>query len=380
VRTLGELLSSDDGRAFLETRGVLTSGEAFVERLLPPVTGGLRELAGDDGTELPVYAAHQVKADYSPSVTAKIRSAWDLERAHPGVRAVLLWLDLDRAGSDRGTSSITLRGRSGTVSVRLAARRHDDKEVRFVPVDPSQLEETLHKLGAWARQQGTAAVERHGRLAAVLGDAPPGTLAEANLRLTSFLVHTQMGITAPSVLISQIIDRAPLAGALDEAVQRIDDVITVFNASIDSLVAAGIDPQVRPLRPDYLPLHYSCDRDDRRCTLVRERRGTEHLATTTCVCGASYEFHLGSTSLSSREITRTGRWSPDVTLPMYLNDMASGLVAGRSSALYGLVLNEVLEKVLARRPIPMLVPDDLGKVLAAEPGEGGLVQAYVSPS
>ena len=379
MRALSELLGSDEGRAFLETRGVLTSGRAFVERLRPPAHDGLLGLAGG-GSGLPVYAAHQVKADYSPSVTAKIRSAWNLERAHPEVRAVLLWLDLDRAGSDRGTSSITLRGRSGSVSVRLAPRRHDDKEVRFVPVDPAQLEELLRKLGAWARQQGATAVERHDRLATVLADPPPATLSEANLRLTSFLIQTQLGVTAPSVLISDVMGRPSLTDTLNETVQRIDDVIMVFNAAIESLSAAGIDPQVRPLRPDYLPLHFSCERDDRRCTLVRERRGTEHVATTTCICGASYEFRLGSSSLSTEEVTRTGRWSADVTLPMYLNDLASGMVAGRSSALYGLVLNEVLEKVLARRPIPMLVPDDLEEVLTTEPGEGGLVQEYVTPS
>ena len=379
MRTLGELLGSDDGRAFLGTRGVLTSDQAFAERLRPPAHDGLLELAGGE-PGFPVYAAHQVKADYSPSVTAKIRSAWNLQAAHPTVRPVLLWLDLDRAGSDRGTSSITLRGRSGSVSVRLAPRRHDDKEVRFVPVDAAQLEEMLRKLGAWARQQGAATVERQERLAGALADPPPTTLAEANLRLTSFLVQTELGITAPSLLISDLLERAPVTAALNETIQRIDDVITVFNAAIESLAAAGIDPQVHALRPDYLPLHYSCDRDDRRCTLVRERRGTEHLATTTCVCGASYEFRLGSTSLSADEVTRTGRWSADVTLPIYLNDMASGVVAGRSSALYGLVLNEVLDKVLARRPVPMLVPDDLAEVLAAAPGEGGLVQAYVAPS
>jgi hypothetical protein len=39
----------------------------------------------------------------------------------------------------------------------------------------------------------------------------------------------------------------------------------------------------------------------------------------------------------------------------------SGYVAGKSSALYGLVLNRVLEKALGKRPIPIYVPSNLGK-------------------
>jgi hypothetical protein len=148
-------------------------------------------------------------------------------------------------------------------------------------------------------------------------------------------------------------------------------VVTVFNAAIDTLVAADVDPQVRPLGPDFLPLRYSCDRDDRRCTLTHERSGVDHFAVTTCACGARYRFHLGTGSLSIGDLGATGRWSVDVTLPMYLNDLASGLVAGQSSALYGLVLNDVLEKVLARRSIPMLIPADLPAILAGSSRGGG---------
>jgi hypothetical protein len=286
---------------------------------------------------------------------------------------------MDRAGSDRGTSTITARGRSGSLSIRFAARRHDEKEVRFVPVDASQLEEMIRKLGAWARQQSAETVERAERLGAVLRDPPPTTLAEANMRLTSFLVETQLEVAAPSVLFSDLAARGILTDPMNQIVDSIDDVITVFNASVDALEAAGIDPQVHRLRPDYLPLHYSCERDDRRCSLVHERRGDEHLATTTCVCGASYEFSLGTSSLSIDELADRGRWSGDVTLPMCLNDLASGAVVGKSSALYGMVLNDVLQKVLSRRPIPMLVPVDLPEVLASGPSEGGLVQEYLTP-
>jgi hypothetical protein len=71
----------------------------------------------------------------------------------------------------------------------------------------------------------------------------------------------------------------------------------------------------------------------------------------------AYRFHLGQDRLSMAEIVPTQRWSPDVTLPLLMKGYVSGLVAGRSSALYGLVLNEVLTRVWGERPVPMLVPE-----------------------
>jgi hypothetical protein len=62
----------------------------------------------------------------------------------------------------------------------------------------------------------------------------------------------------------------------------------------------------------------------------------------------------------------------DVTLPAYLNDHFSGAVVGRSSALYGLVLNATLEKVLRRHPIPVLIPPEL-QVPSGRSPEAGLV-------
>ena len=372
MRSLPELLGSQDGRVLLETRGVYTSEAEFVGRLKPPARGGLATGLSLDPGGVTVYTAHQVKADYPPSVISKVRAARDLQSDHPAVAVALLWLDMDRAGSERSSAALQVRGRGGSVQVRLAPRRHDDKEVRFVPVEGPHLEEAVRKLGAWARQHGGHTVERHERLATALLDQGPQTLADANLALTSFLVREQLGLEAPSVLVSDL--GGLLTDTITDVIGQIDDVVTVFNSAVDSLVAADVDPRVRHLRPDYLPLNYSCDRDGRRCSLTRDQRGPDRFAVTTCACGAVYRYHLGSID----ELAATGRWSPDVTLPMYLNDLASGVVAGQSSALYGLVLNEVLEKVLARRAIPMLVPEDLTAVLAAGNETGGLLQDYLT--
>jgi hypothetical protein len=61
------------------------------------------------------------------------------------------------------------------------------------------------------------------------------------------------------------------------------------------------------------------------------------------------------------EIGQTGRWSPDILLWVPMNDLISGFVAGKSSGIYyGLVMNDVVEKVLHKRRIPILIPESLG--------------------
>jgi hypothetical protein len=125
MRNLGDLIASENGWRHLEMHGVLNSVEAFVERLRPPPDAGLADHVGAaPGTPL-VYAAHQLMVDYPESVVAKLRAADQLgERS--GVDAVLLWLDMDRAGADKMATGSVIRGRGGGLQIRLASRRHDD--------------------------------------------------------------------------------------------------------------------------------------------------------------------------------------------------------------------------------------------------------------
>jgi hypothetical protein len=151
-----------------------------------------------------------------------------------------------------------------------------------------------------------------------------------------------------------------LVDSVAEYIARIDEVIAVFNAAVSELVAADIDPLVRPLPDDYLPLRFSCPEDGGRVRLASERRGSELHAAAACRCGARHEFNLGGGAPDLGELLDTRRWSIDVSMPVHHNQLASGWVGGRSTALYGLVFNEVLVKALGQEPIPVLVPRDLG--------------------
>jgi hypothetical protein len=60
-----------------------------------------------------------------------------------------------------------------------------------------------------------------------------------------------------------------------------------------------------------------------------------------------------------------------------LNDLSSGVVAGKSSALYGIVLNEVLRTVLGKRPVPMLVPKALAQDGQSDGGVDSVLHRYL---
>lgn len=374
VRSLEDLLGHADGRQFLEQRGVLSDPAAFGARLRPPDRPGLAELAGLAHAGPLVYVAHQLLADYGRSVLGK----FEVARALVGtgsMAVVLLWLDTDRAGSDRHSMGVTWQERPGQ-GARLAPRRLRHRETRFVPVSVDDSDAMLDTVLTWVRNdlrgEGRERAERRlERLRLALRAMPPATLVDAAQVMTTVMLRDHLGLDTPSVRVSRLLEAGLLRGELERALARIDEFVAVFNESVARLVALGVDPLVSPLPADYLPLRYSCPGDGRRLPLRHERDGRTRLAAATCRCGRAYRFRLGDQALTIDELAADGRWSVDVTLPAYLTALVSGVVGGRSSALYGLVLNEVAARVLGRDPVPVLVHR------GEPPGTGGLFRDFL---
>jgi hypothetical protein len=162
-----------------------------------------------------------------------------------------------------------------------------------------------------------------------------------------------------SVMLSQLLQKEVFLEEIDLFVNHIGEVVKLFNWGVERLASHGIDPQVRPLPEHYLPLFFSCEVDDTRLRLHHHVDGEDHFAVTGCKCGREYRFHLGRGELSVAEITQTGRWSPDVCFPIFVNDLVSGYVAGKSSAIYLMVMNQVLRHTLNKEPVPIMVPNGL---------------------
>jgi hypothetical protein len=363
VRSAADLLESAGGVAYLADRGVFASAGAFAERLVPPESDDLAAMLGLDPSAPLVYVGQQVSADLAGPTAAKFEAAQAL--AADGVQVAILWHDMDSTQSERFGARIVLPGAKRTHGVWLAPRELEDREPRLIEVERERLEAAVRAIADWAREfcreDRAAARARVEQLASALLDERVVTLADANRALLTTVLREQLGFEPNAVFASEMVAAGLLVASVEDYLARLDEVVEVFNAAVARLIADDVDPQVRPLRTDYLPLRYSCPRDGTRLRLDRE--GLRAVAT--CRCGTRYEFALGDPPRLD-ELQASGRWSIDVSMPVHHNDLASGWVGGRSTALYGMVFNEVLTDVLGRRPLPVLLPAHLG----LEGGEG----------
>jgi hypothetical protein len=367
--SLAELLASARGAALLEERGVLTDASAFAERLRPPARTELADLLGVPSDRHLVYVGQQVCADLSFATAAKFAAARELAIDFD-VTPAILWHDMDSTRSERYGARMVLPTAKRLHGIWLVPRQSTDVEPRFVAVERAALEAAFADLSTWAENarpgDREAARAQVSRLAAVALADDLTTLAQVTRGIATTLLREELGLEAPAVSASEMVAAGLLVDAVEEYLANLDDVVRVFNDAVAELLAEGVDPLVRPLPPDYLPLRFSCPRDDTRLRLARERRGQDIFATATCHCGESYAFHLGGRRATLGELTETGRWSIDVSMPIHHNHLASGWIAGRSTALYGLVFNEVLIRVLGRMPIPVFAPLELTDAAARD--------------
>lgn len=365
MRSLFDLLATPDGRRFLAENGLLTDIDDFRARLNPPICDDLNTLIGLPRSSRLVHIGQQVCSDYAAWTLTKFTAGAQLGR-YGDVQPVALWHDTYQAVSERYGMRVVVPSGSKQLGIWFAPRAVGHREPRFIPVGRPAVEEVLKRLGAWVtsrmqdrpKDERTAARSRLEALAEAVLAEDLATLGSTNAAFAGFLLAGRLGERLPSTMLSTMLDEGVLTSSVNAYLENIDDVIAVFNEAVAELSSQDVDPQVRPLDADYLPLHFSCPQDGSRLRLTHDRTGG-HFGVATCGCGTSYRFDLGRTTMSLGELATVGRWSLDVSLPIHHNDQASGWIVGRSTALYGLVLNAVTERVLGGRPIPGWIPPDL---------------------
>jgi hypothetical protein len=364
VSALAELAASEPGTALLREEGVFLDRNSFVGAISPPARDALARLSqptgrDDDHARPIVYMGQQLSVDYGASVFAKLALLGELEAAND-VRGCGLWVDVDRTGSDKRMTVISWPRRGGRVGVSLAPPGSKDREPRFIPIEKRELMRALDRLRTYLGEAGVGrrGLDRYAHLRDVLSGSDADTLADLSSEVTDLLL-AEYGIELAPVRLSSLLEERELTVQVEACLNALPRVIEVFNRAIFDLSERGIDPLLHPLADDYLPLRMSCASDATRLPLRRRDGPGGAYAVATCRCGATYRFRLGRRELSFDEIAQTHRWSPDVLLPTLVNDLASGVVAGKSSAIYGMVLNRVLREALDKEPIPMLVPEGL---------------------
>jgi hypothetical protein len=363
MRDLKDLLMSPDGVAYLASNDIFINPEDFIARLEPPVQSGLIKTTGAE-RQKPIYALQQIYVDCTQSMLDRIMLL-DRFAPHPDCYPFFLWIDTDLSGTDALMHRFYWPLFSKKVSVRISASVHDHRELRFIPIETSRVQQALEKLDVYLGQSITGrkkvtrskARAKYEQLKAVFLQQTDGMLSELNHRIMYFLLNQQSGLNPTSMIVSNLLARDVITGEINAYLNHLDAAIGVFNDAVDALRAEGIDPKVKSLAADYLPLHFSCLDCRRRLRLHREVQGNDQFATASCKCHHQYRFHLGRHELSIDEIAQAGPWSPDVSLTLFMNDFVSGYIGGGSSGIYyGLVMKAVLENVLHKRRVPILLP------------------------
>jgi hypothetical protein len=368
MQTLVDLLNTAEGLDFLAAEGVFASPQTFRARLKMPAKPGLAAELGLANHKL-VCSGQQLYVDYRHSVLSKILALQDLEQEQE-LQPFFLWVDTDRTGSDSLITKFAWpqSGKKGPITIMPPGA--GEVELRFASPDPAQLTSAMDRVETFLRQSGEQrkdAKQKYQHLRLIFTAEAHPNLGQFNLRLTNFLLAHVFGFVPRSAILSRLLESDLVLSEINLLLNHLVDGIRVFNEAIQSLTQRGINPQVTPLADPYLPLFYSCETDSRRLRLYHRLQGQDHFAVSACKCGREYKFYLGRHLLSVAELAQTGRWSPDVCFPIFFNDLVSGFVAGKSSAIYLIVMNQVLRKVLGKRPVPILVPESLK---AKENGHG----------
>ena len=102
MRALKDLIHSPPGRRFLENNGITIKLEAFVPQMEAPKNPILQQYLGWDIRQ-PVYAFQQIYVDITQSMLDRILLL-DRLAQFEGVTPFFLWIDTDRAGSDKNTT------------------------------------------------------------------------------------------------------------------------------------------------------------------------------------------------------------------------------------------------------------------------------------
>ena len=384
MRQLKQLLNSPEGRDFLAENRIFSGQAEFISHLTLPAKGTLTNYLGLENRKL-LYAAQQTYSDCTQSMLDRITLLNDLTQ-QANLFPFFIWVDTDRAGSDHLMVKFYWSHPGQERAIRLVPRAVEAQEPRFIDLDRSQLEQSIEILTnclnqTVRRSERAEAREKLGRLKTLVLQNSSGPLSRLNHQLATFVLKQHTGFDPFSMINSDLLKQGLLTEEIDLFLNHLDEANQVFNETVDSLRQQDIDPQVRPLPAAYLPLHYSCPVDQTRLKLHRQLKGPDTFAVATCrKCGQLYQFYLGSNRLTMAELIKTDRWSPDVYLIMFLNDLVSGYVGGKSSAIYyGLVMKVVLEKVFHKARVPILVPP----MIEMKSGNGqvdGLIYKYLTGS
>ena len=315
------------------TRSVGEAARAFAER------AGID--AGEPGGG--VFGGQQPYVDYYPAVLAKL----DAVEACGGFWA---FADFAAVRSDPWMSRTWIPSASAPGGLlRLGfypTRAHAGKDLRFVPPpDDAALRQVEAKLRQTLRE--STVPRSRARVQALMAEYRQAQRRAVNAAefnsIWSARVFRRLGYRLPLVSESEWLARDDVLPAIAETLALfIEDNDALLDAVDEAMRVPGVSFTAKPR--GHVPIAVAEARTGLRQRVRFERRGGE------IVLIAGDETFRGDLAGILRSLN--GRWSLDVFSPIFLFRLGvRGIVAGRGSMRYTLVLGRVME-ALAGRPLP----------------------------
>lgn len=343
-------------------RAIRQSATHFADR------AGVKIPSWPDQAARPCFAGQQPYVDYYPAVLAKLDA---LETF--GGASVYAFADYAPLGSDPWMARTPLPSVSAPNGLMLlrfcrSMRAHRGKDLRFVPPPSlSVLAEVAENLkgmithtAKWLPPDSFSKKAAFARLRVLLNDYEAARVAAGNAgEFNSFWsarVFHRLGFRLPLVSLSKLL-------AHDELLPSVAATLAIFierNALfIESVNEAkqfeeGGDLNFSSKEPGHVPLALADPKDGVRRSLHLQRRGSDHL-----LVSKTEVFNIGRGDAASlEELLRrlSGRWSLDVFTPLFLFRLGfAGIIDGRGSIRYSLVLAHVMWRLFGDRHPPNLL-------------------------
>ena len=375
--------ATDDAHAFVSSVQAMPPNAAMARAVrgsandFADVAGIARPLMFDDG---PIaFAGQQPYVDYYPAVPVKLDAL-----AACGGASFFAFADYAPLGSDPWMSRTELPSVAAVDGVlRLAfvrsLRAWQGRDLRFVPPpDTAQLALIAEKLKGLitdaARHATFAKSDAYAHLRELLAGYEEArtrshSLGEFNA-IASARLFQRLGFSLPFVSLSELLGRDELLPSIAESLAFFIRERALVAEAVDEAMAYDTRGELHFTRKasDHVPVAVAGADDGIRRAVRLVMKGDDHL-----LVAGDETFNAGRAdagSLVSLLKQLRGRWSLDIFAPLFLFRLGvSGIVNGRGSIRYSLVLGHVMQRLFGERHPPNILCS------TAPPPSGPLIEA-----
>jgi hypothetical protein len=319
----------------------------------------------------PCFAGQQPYVDYYPAVLAKLDALENCSGA-----SFYAFADYAPFGSDPWMArtqlpSVSVQDGLLRLYFHRAMRTHQRKDLRFVPPpDLAVIADLAEKLkgmiihtARWLPQESFSKRAAFARLQTLLGDYEEANrrarnAGEFNSIWSARLFH-RLGFRLPLVSLSELLSHDELLPSVAATLAIFIEHNDLFIESVNEALHFDDENSLNfnTKGPGHVPLALADPQSDVRRCLRLKRSGADWLLVSTA--GTEEVFNVGRAEAGTlEELLRglAGRWSLDVFAPLFLFHLGvTGIINGRGSIRYSLVLAHVIERLLGKRHVPNLL-------------------------